>query len=463
VVVFNPLPWKRDALVSVKMPGGCWPAVKDLASGRVSPATAQSNEMRFVATDMPPLGYKTFTLAAAQAPAPSPRSTSGILENAFFKIRFDLARGGIASLLDKRTGRELVAPNNERALGQYLHERFDLPTVQAYAKTYTRDLASWSAFGKPNLPGPDKLTYAALSPTNWTLSMESTTVADVAVLRCANAAPLAAATTLKVTLYRSLPFVDLEWVVENKTPDPVPEGGWLCLPFAINRPSFRLGRSGSIIDPAKDIIKGANRRLLCLNSGMTITGADGFGVGLCSLDIPLVSLEKPGLWKYSDDFVPHKTDVFLNLYNNMWDTNFPLWVDGSWSVRVRLWVVRGADNEANLITPSAETRADCPATYVEGPAGALPSSQEGLSLSRKGVMVTVFSPNPDGAGTVLRLWESAGQSGPCEVRLPAGTRAATLQPVDLRGRPSGQPIPVKAGAFSVPLGAYAPASFLLGQ
>jgi hypothetical protein len=463
VVVFNPLPWKRDAVVRVKVPGASWPAVKDLASGRVILADQNDGELRFVATDLPATGYKTYVPASAAADrAPVPSAEAGVLENDFFKLRLNVARGGIASLVDKRTGRELVADDGDRALGQYLHERFDLPTVRAFVKAYNRgqDGWVWNDFGKPNLPGPDKLGYAALSPSNWMVTMQHTPNADLAVLRCAHAAPMAAATTLKITLHRTLPFVDLEWGVENKTPDPIPEGGWLCLPFAIEKPAFRLGRSGSIMDPAKDIIRGANRHLLCLNSGMTVTGPDGFGVGLCSPDTPLVSLEQTGLWKYSDDFVPQKASVFLNLYNNMWNTDFPLWVDGSWTARVRLWVVRGADTEAELTTPSAETRAECPAACTDGPGGKLPVMQEGLSLSRKGVLVTAFSPNPDGQGTVLRLWESAGKSGDCEVQLPAGLKISAVQPVDLRGRPTGQPIRLTKGAFTAPLRAFAPASYL---
>jgi hypothetical protein len=36
-----------------------------------------------------------------------------------------------------------------------------------------------------------------------------------------------------------------------------------------------------------------------------------------------------------------------------------------------------------------------------------------------------------------------------------------VQPVDLRGRPAGQPIPVKNGAFKVEVGSFAPVSLVL--
>ena len=94
-------------------------------------------------------------------------------------------------------------------------------------------------------------------------------------------------------------------------------------------------------------------------------------------------------------------------------------------------------------------------------AGALPPVRSGLALSRQGVTVTAFGPDPDGAGTLLRLWELAGAGGECVVTLPAGMRVRAAQPVHLRGERTGPPIPIVDGKFSFMLSAYAPASFVL--
>ena len=95
------------------------------------------------------------------------------------------------------------------------------------------------------------------------------------------------------------------------------------------------------------------------------------------------------------------------------------------------------------------------------PAGKLPASQQGLELSQKGVLVTAFGTNPDGPGTLLRLWEYAGNSGACRVRLPSGMNAKTVQPVDLRGGSFGSPIAVADGVLEIPLHGFAPASFVI--
>jgi alpha-mannosidase len=77
------------------------------------------------------------------------------------------------------------------------------------------------------------------------------------------------------------------------------------------------------------------------------------------------------------------------------------------------------------------------------------------------VLVTAFGSSPALKGTLLRIWEVAGQSGKIVVKLPSGTAAKTAQQVDLRGRRRGFAIPVKNDSFEVSMKAFAPASFEL--
>jgi hypothetical protein len=77
-------------------------------------------------------------------------------------------------------------------------------------------------------------------------------------------------------------------------------------------------------------------------------------------------------------------------------------------------------------------------------------------------LVTAFGPNPYGEGTLLRFWEQAGDGGDFAVHLPPGMHAATAQPCDLRGQPTGSPIAVSGqGVFSAQIRPMAPASFIL--
>ncbi|MCX7009649.1 MAG: polysaccharide lyase family protein [Kiritimatiellaeota bacterium] len=395
VVVFNTLPWKRDGVVRV-------------------------DEKDFIARAVPAGGYRAYRLDELE-----PMGTK--LENEYFKIALDATGGSIRSLVDKRTGRELVEPG----FGRYLYERFDLQQVEAYADAYIKVQHGWRVdFVKPGLP--TNVPYQATWPTN---------------------------VSLRVNAPQGLPYVELEITIHNKPFDSWPEAGWLCLPFRMDAPHFRLGRPGSIMDPATDIVTNANHDLFTLNTGLALTDPQGRGVAICPLDHPMVSLERPGCWKFSKAFVPQKPVVFVNLFNNQWNTNFRLWNGGTWTSRVRIWAVERAD--ADFVSPSLEARYPLQAVFADGAAGKLPATQTGVELSRRGVRVTTFGANPDGAGILLRIWEEAGISGDCGVHLPAGCSATSARPVNLRGEPADAPLPIHDSAFNVHLNAFAPVSFVL--
>jgi hypothetical protein len=429
-IVYNALPWQRSGMVEL------------------------DGKLQYVA-DVPASGYRTFSPEESAAPKIDEKAA---LETPFYRVTLDVKRGGIASLVEKKTGRELVEQSSAWALGQFVHERFDQEQMMAYHNSYGRPGYTWF---KGNLP--KDTVRSTVTPPAWKLAVEHSADADICTLTATDTLGLAKGYDIVLTFPRQQPFVDVEWRVTDKTPDPLPEGGWLCFPFAVSQPQFTLGRLGGPIDPIKDIVTGANKTLICLSSGLTITGGDGVGVGLCPVNCPCVSLGEPGLWKYTFDCEPKRATVFVNLYNNEWNTNFPEWQEGSWTSRVRLWpTAKNASLAQSLVVPSWEARVPLVAATANGPAGKLPPAQAGLSISRSGVLVTAFGANPDGPGTLLRVWEQTGTSGELAVTLPAGEKFTTATPVNLRGEKTGEPVRVTNGKLTFSLHAYAPASFILG-
>ncbi|MFH1921146.1 MAG: hypothetical protein ABIP48_14855 [Planctomycetota bacterium] len=478
IVVFNPLPWTRDALASASIDAGLEGNLLDAESGEVVPVghmtrgrgKGEQTMLSFVARNLPPLGYRTFvwTKSPDGGPAPAaegkpPRSESSqTIENEHFRVELDPARGVVASLVDKRFGRELVDRSSKYGFGQYLYERFDSDNIDAYFKSYLKHIPGWAPhFARGDLPPAGEAPYSIASPKGFTSRVWQTDVAAGARMLSGVDDDFPHNVTLSVSLRRDRPYVDLRWLIADKRPDPWPEAGWLCLPFRIDEPTFRLGRLGSVVDPAKDARRGSNFETFCLTSGMTITGPDGAGVGLLPFASPVVSIGQPGLYRYSKEFGSREPVVFVNLFNNVWGTNFQQWVGGSWESRIRIWSVEGKGIEADLITPSWEARSPFQAAFFDGPAGTLPPSQSGIELSRKGVLVTAFGPNPDGEGILLRLWEQAGEDGVLRVRLPKEMNVTEAQPCDLRGQADGDPIPIRDSEIEVPLTHFAPVSLVL--
>jgi hypothetical protein len=439
-VVYNALPWKRSGTVEIP-----WGEGKS-----------------FFVKDVPPNGYVTISEKELKK-EPITSDDESILVTPRFTAIFDLKKGGISSLKETGSSRELVDQSSPYVVGQFLHERFSSNEIDLWKNTYgISNIWGIHDFGKFGMPGADKVPYLAFTPGNWKISVSHSAVSDVAVLSTADNQGFAKNYTLIFTFPRNQAYIDVEWIVDAKTAEKHPEGGWLCFPFAVDKPTFTIGRLGGPIDPATDIIPGSARYLMDVNTGVAITQADNTGMVLSALDSPLLSFGEPGLWKFSMYYVPKTPAVFVNLYNNMWNTNFPLWQEGSWTERVRIWSKpKNEPTVANMTTKSWEARLPLLVGSAEGEAGVLKDNNQGLTLSREGILVTAFGANPDGDGTVLRLWEQAGISGPCTVKFPEGIRVLTVQSVNLRGEKLGEPVKFTKGDFSFDLKAYAPASFIV--
>lgn len=274
-------------------------------------------------------------------------------------MTFDLTRGGISSLVETATGRELADRSSPHALGQFIHERFSTEEVfPRFFNKYSRIQDGWgfNDIGKPGMADAKTAPYTATTPGPWTIEIRRGEVADTATLTAADPRGPAKGYTVAFTFPRDAAYVD------------------------------------------------------------------------------------------------------------MWNTNFPLWQDGSWFSRVRFWPASGKTSAAtDLAVRSWEARVPL---FGTGPVpsgsddGDLPATRAGLTVSRPGVLVTAFGTNPDGGpGTLLRVWDQTGESADLTVTIP-GT-ATTATPVNLRGEKTGAAIPIKDGKLVFPLKAYAPASFVL--
>jgi alpha-mannosidase len=217
------------------------------------------------------------------------------------------------------------------------------------------------------------------------------------------------------------------------------------------------------------LIANTNNHIFSIDYGISVRRtSEGEGIGVASSDLPLWSIGEPGLWDFSPTFLNREAVLFTNLYNNQWNTNWPLWVEGSWSATFKLWTINEETTEEEaLFTPSWEFRQELLTGFAGLPVknANLPVFSEGLSLSRKGSRITAFYPNPDAeqgiAGTLIRIWEQSGKSGNITVSLPPGSDYTQAHPVNLRGEESGTPVKVTENEFIFNLKAYSHASFVL--
>lgn len=473
-VVYNPLPWERDGMASFAMPTQgtiknlC---VKEVGTDRIYPLKNYGADSKrlgtFFVEDIPANGYKTYILTD-EAPTVAPNQLKGsesgkYIENRWYKVTFDESKGCIRSIWDKINQRELVDTDAPDGFGSYVYERYDKKQSLQYLKEYMYDSYKESHYpitGKSRyLTSQTKSRHESVRPMEFLVENHVSAIKGILVPPQSEGEEKHTS-GLVVTLYDNLPYIDMKLVVVNKPATEEAEAGWWALPLATQAPKYRIGRIGSVIDPEKDLVKGSQFNYIWSNSGIKVQDGD-YSVGICPLDAPAMVMGDLKFMHYAPEYEHPQSHFYLNLYNNRWNTNFTSFWSGNLTSEVRLWVnPKQADNEAGLITPSWEARLPLQVGIATSPAGKLPIKAEGLKVSKKGVLVTAYGNNPDGEGTLLRLWENSGVSGRCEVSLPVPLDGVA-QPVGLRGVPEGMPIPIRKGKFNVELQKYAPASYVI--
>ncbi|MBV9850834.1 MAG: alpha-mannosidase [Armatimonadetes bacterium] len=190
VVVWNALSFPRSDVVRMTVSDASQYGGARDGAGHLVPAQAlDAHTVAFVAADVPAFGHRTYYLsgmmdAAKTPPALAHETGDGIvLENPFLRVTLAKDTGLITSLVDKKTGQEMIAPGQSANLLQvlgdngsawdigYTGERNDLTTgadvqivssgpVCAVARvrhtfgksTFTQDVTLWNDLPRLDVP-----------------------------------------------------------------------------------------------------------------------------------------------------------------------------------------------------------------------------------------------------------------------------------------------------------------------
>ncbi|GEM03203.1 hypothetical protein HMI01_01910 [Halolactibacillus miurensis] len=122
--------------------------------------------------------------------------------------------------------------------------------------------------------------------------------------------------------------IDLSYQWQNKKANRMPEGYWLETSIHVANPTrWVIHKMNYPVNPL-NVIENGNRNMHILSDeGMTYTGYEG-QFDLISKDAPLMSMGRRTLLNF-DNTLPNLNDgLFINLFNNIWGTNFPAWYEG---------------------------------------------------------------------------------------------------------------------------------------
>jgi alpha-mannosidase len=387
VVVFNPHPWRLRTDVELEYNWLTKDGVSLTdANGTSVPlqhtrslTTMSSNRARLVfRADVPPLGYRVYTLRDGASGGESPAAAETTLENEHVLLELDPATGRIARLVHRASGADLAAPSARHAV-----------VVEDLSDTWGHDVTAYDAE-----LGEFECTSVQLvedGPVRSIVRVESR-YGD-SVLR-EDYALSAGAHHVDVN-------VVLDWheqlkLLKLRYPTSVEAAR-----VTLETPYGHLERpANGHEDPGQSWVdvSGSGRGLAVLNdakSGYDVRGAD---IGISAVRSPV--------WAWHD---PRELEA---------DGDFEFMDQGRQRFRVRLVPHDGDWRKADVVRLAAELNQPPFAlleSYHDGP---LPSEASYADDGGGDVVATVLKHAEDGDAIVLRAFESAGRAAHARIMLP---------------------------------------------
>ena len=386
--VFNALGARRDAPVEVEFPreAGRRYRVVDPVTEEEIPSHQEEHVLRFVAPDLPSLGYKKLRLEPRREEAmPSPLAISEhAIENEHYRLVVDPATGALASVTDRRTGAELVRPDAALPFG--------VP-----ARSVFGDEAGF-------VPMDEAVSVRVEDerPARVRLVVERTGIVP----------------RVAYTLWNGLDRVEVEADVDLEALGPVEvtETYGLAFPFALAGPQAHLGLLGGFVRPERDRLDGIGHDAFSLRQSLALTDA-ARSVSWAAADSRVVYLRDTG------EAAPTVVAVLANHFPPAWNRNEEN--AGTWPLRFAFTHRPvGPDGGFDAAFTDGFGRAFAQAPAVE-PTWLTAADPVRAFLDLDGDSVRLLAFQPDGDDAVLVRLQNPRPDAEASVRLAVPGRAVT--------------------------------------
>lgn len=252
--------------------------------------------------------------------------------------------GAIHSLQNPR-GRQWT--RDECPIGRFSYETFGLEDYQRWYRQYIvhwHETHPWADadFGKPGFefaqPAPARRCFLPHGATaKWHRDPDVDRVV-VSLRMDPEAAAIYACPRVLETEFafsRRREAVDIEFRWFDKDAGRLPEALWFSFGFAVDNPHrWMLDKLGVRVSPL-NVVRGGNRAMHAVDGGMYYNAADG-RISLETEDAAVVSVGGRHLLDFRSEVAPLTGGLHVNLFNNVWGTNFPAWTDEDASFRFQL-------------------------------------------------------------------------------------------------------------------------------
>ena len=410
LLVFNPLNWQRSSLVEIDLEKGH--ALVDLAANRPVSCEVLSSgndydHVRFLAQDVPSVGYKAYAIkSTSESPADAPATWEEVIENRYYRVVLDPQSGALKSIFDKELNKELVNPSSPYRFNQYLY-------VTGGDKQPNTSTRSSPAFPLPDfrIHGADngRLISVTHQPFGVVARLESQGVNT----------PKIATEVILFDNEKKIEFInrvqkDLVYAKESV---------YFAFPFAMEHPRFRYETQNGFVDPSRDQMPGAGKEWFSVQH-WAAADEGGVSVALVPIDSSLVCLGDIFRATWPKDFGRRAGTIFSYAMNNYWGTNYAAAQGGEFTFR---YVLTSGDQltPASLsrlgwdeMTPAEIDQITEDDKAINAPQP-LPAGQGSLvQVNQPNVVLVTWKMAEDENGTIMRFLETGGQTNTVEVQVP---------------------------------------------
>ncbi|MCP3917153.1 MAG: hypothetical protein GY711_16515 [bacterium] len=437
ITIVNTLGWSRSGLAKVFVdrellpPGRAFRVLDDRGrqvQAQLWQAKHDGNWWALHAEDVPAFGWRSYGLELLDTEAsPAPAVDAGrVLENAHYRLEVDLARGGLRSLVDKETGRELVDDSAGWGFGQLVHEEL--------GNRWQIERFRLDDFERTGLV-PTQLAPGDRGPLWRSLFLRGE----------AALCPGEDGFEIEVRLYELEKKLEFRYRLRKRA-ETEPEGLYAAFPFALSHSRLVYETVGGIAAPETDLLPRTSTDWQATQRFVALSNADT-RITLSSPEVLLYQFGGLNLGRFEDRARIEEPHVYAWLNNNYWVTNFLASQDGElfWSQAI----TSGPGGAGGASTRFGWNHQMPFAARVLPPgreATPLPPARSLLSLSGAEVVLIGARLTPDGE-LLLQLRETADKGGDLQVSDPGGGRRS-LALTDALGRPLAAVDPT---ARSVPI------------
>jgi hypothetical protein len=411
LVVFNTLNWKRSQLVAVDVEN--WLAqVVDSSTGQPVPLEVigggkDFRRVRFLAENVPAVGYKVYQLRdTAKPPEPAPSTQQTTLENSYYRVQLDPESGALRSVYDKQLHHELVDQQSPYRFGQYLYvtggDQAPNPLLQYSQLLPPPKLTIDSAHA-------GKLISVTRAPWGWVARMESINTSTPRI-------------ATEIRLFDLEKKIEIDVSLE-KTDVDTKEAAYFAFPFAMDQPRFKYEIQNGVVDPARDMLPGAGYEWFSVQHWVAVE-QNGVAASLMPLDASLITLGDVNRGAWPTQFGLRPASIFSYVMNNYWTTNYRAGQGGPFHFRYVMTSMPATD-DAQLsrsgwqeMTPLEIDRITTQDKAQDTARSLSSTEQSFLQIDDPDVVLTAWKAAEDGNGAILRFLDLGGAPRNVNVQAP---------------------------------------------